>query len=1001
LDKDTPRLIEVAFPLKQTSLDSVHEKNVRHGHISTLHLWPARRPLAACRAALIATLLPDPGNDAERKELLEKIGGIVKKENTFKTVGDRKIPIIKEFTEGGILHWGRENGPAMDYFREEIKKAYGGRAPRVLDPFAGGGAIPLEAMRLGCEATAVDINPVAWFILKCTLEYPQKFAGKTHPLPSFALQNAEFMEEFLKGTSKAAKKSKKQENSSQPSLMDAPEADLSWHVRTWAYWVLEQARKDLGKYYPVIDGKPTVAYLWARTVTCKNCRATIPLLKTLWLCKRGSKRKRIQIKPRANRSGVDFEIVDEPLSGGNDAQQRAYDQRVGKGTMIRSGAWCPVCGNQEAVTMTLDDIKADMIVQREMGNFGKQLTVVVVEGLKGKEYRLPEEHEIQVEHQSDSDLGAIFRDIPFGIPLEPIPGNDRHRAAGSQLPNYGFKCWSDLFTSRQLLALGTLVKYSRTARNAMRLEGYADDWIETIEAYLACIVSRTVDYMATLCVWEHGAEEVKHVFMRWALQMTWDFAEANPLAPVERFYLGGTNSAFRVLGAILSDLLKTPVHPNVINKSALLYEDSPDIIFTDPPYYDAIPYSDLMDFFYIWIRRIVGDRYPKEFASDLTQKKEELVQQHNTGPQAMPGKVFYETGMSNAFSVAYNELNTDGRLVIVFANKQFDAWETLVGSVIKAGFCVTGSWPIVTEMSGGLRNLNRAALASSVWLVCRKREEYARPGWDSRVMEEMKENIEKHLPKFWDAGIRGPDFIWAATGPALESYSKYPAVKKADQPDSLMSVSEFLGHVRRMVVNFVVGRLLSANGETAEALDDLTIYYLMHRQSFGMAEAPAGSVILYCQSCNLRDRDLVDRFDILAHGKSNAETGDEEEPDSDDDSGEETGTNGSTVKLKKWDSRKRKDLGLDALGYKAPLIDRVHHIMQLWSTGDQQKVDSYLEETGLRRSSAFPKLLQALIELARNEGQTDEVSLLESIMNHVTGLGMHYQTSMNTEEQNS
>jgi putative DNA methylase len=198
---DTPRLIEFAFPLKQASLDSVHEKNVRHGHISTLHIWPARQPLAACRAALIATLLPDPGTPEKRQELCEKIGGkVVKRIERKKMPGGQVVEREKEETEGGILHWGREteNAETLQWFRDEIKKAYGGRAPRVLDPFAGGGAIPLEAMRLGCEATAIDINPVAWFILKCTLEYPQKLAGQTRPLPAFILENKEFMEAFLK-----------------------------------------------------------------------------------------------------------------------------------------------------------------------------------------------------------------------------------------------------------------------------------------------------------------------------------------------------------------------------------------------------------------------------------------------------------------------------------------------------------------------------------------------------------------------------------------------------------------------------------------------------------------------------------------------------------------------------------------------------------------------------------------------------------------------------------
>ena len=413
------RLIEVAFPLKQVSMDSVHEKNVRHGHISTLHIWPARRPLAACRAALIATLLPDPGDTAQRKAILERMAGQVVEKIERKRVNGRVVEKKKEETVGGILHWGRERGADLEWFRSEIRKAYGGRAPKVLDPFAGGGAIPLEAMRLGCEVTAMDINPVAWFILKCTLEYPQKLAGQSLPLPEFALKDRQFMEAFLKekqfqgeGLRTLMKQFGHGDNRSiqvdgLPQDDSITHANLAWQVRAWGRWVLARARKELAKYYPTyaafepltpsleyeprplrllevdeegvaqVDSlndavrqglslddsqnprwiaKPTVAYLWARTVTCKQCRGTLPLLKTRWLCKKERKRVLLTMVPDAEQSRVVFGVQgDVPQFGGNAAQRGEHDKRIGAGTMSRTGATCPCCG----AIMTMEDIRLE------------------------------------------------------------------------------------------------------------------------------------------------------------------------------------------------------------------------------------------------------------------------------------------------------------------------------------------------------------------------------------------------------------------------------------------------------------------------------------------------------------------------------------------------------------------------------------------------------------------------------------------------------------------
>ena len=283
------------------------------------------------------------------------------------------------------------------------------------------------------------------------------------------------------------------------------------------------------------------------------------------------------------------------------------------------------------------------------------------------------------------------------------------------------------------------------------------------------------------------------------------------------------------------------------------------------------------------------------------------------------------------------------------------------------------------------RSLASAALASSVWIVCKKRPP-ARPGWDTTVLNEMRDNITQQLRDFWDAGIRGPDFVWAATGPALEAFSKHPVVKKANDPNQLMSVSEFLREVRRMVVDFVVGRVLTQDGdqEAATGLDDVTTYYLLHRHDFGMAEAPVGGCILYALSCNLSDSALVNQHDLLAQvGKGGAS--DEPEEDDPPEDAEETG-GGAKVKLKPYNRRQGRNLGLEAPGGRpVPLIDQVHKLMHLWRAGDQVKVDDYLDTRGLQRNALFNQILQALIELA--DAGSDERSILEALSNHVAARG--------------
>ena len=356
--------------------------------------------------------------------------------------------------------------------------------------------------------------------------------------------------------------------------------------------------------------------------------------------------------------------------------------------------------------------------------------------------------------------------------------------------------------------------------------------------------------------------------------------------------------------------------------------------------------------------------------------------------------------MAGVFERCAQVLTADGRLVIVFANKKPDAWETLVAAIIRAGFAVDGSWPIQTEMGNRQRALAAAALASSLWLVCRKRPETARPGWDNVILAEMKRSMGDSLRDFWDAGIRGPDFVWAATGPALEAYSKHPVVKKANDPGQTMSVSEFLRAVRRLVVEFVVGRVLGeltrtsavppsdAQLEGVAGLDDVTTYYLLHRHDFGMNDAPAGACILYALSCNLSEGDLADRSGLLLRtgGVVADEDGEPEEGDADAE-GEVNEGSGSTFKLRPWKQRRRAGFGAaPGNGSSAvPIVDMVHHLMHLWVDGDVHMVNAYIDERGLRRSETFRHVLQALIELA-DEG-SDERSVLERISNHLQARG--------------
>jgi putative DNA methylase len=1048
---DRPRLIEVAFPLKQASIDSVHEKNVRHGHISTLHIWPARRPLAASRAALIATLLPDPGTPEKRSEIVERLAGsLVERIDRKKMPSGSVVERKKEESVGGILHWGRASGPDLEWFREEVHKACGGRAPRVLDPFAGGGAIPLEAVRLGCETTAIDINPVAWFILKCTLEYPQKLAGQKRPLPEFVLRDRDFMEAFFKaqgceGTLLRTQLEKLGLGENPEPLLAGItpdslhlDAGFAWHVRAWGLWVLQHARRELASYYPTYadfeplkktgrqwerrprtivpikeDGrhdlyalngkfsedylrdetnprwvpKPTVAYLWARTVNCKNCRAPIPLLKTLWLCKKDNKRVLLTMEPNPERTGVIFGVEkDVPVVGGNAAQRREHDKRIGRGTMSKNGAWCPCCGKAGTVAMEMKDIQQEGID----GHLGEMMTAMVLDGPNGKEYVAAQQSDRHVallaECQSLDSLSGLSR---VAIDSALFPASTRSISCHL----YGVRKYRDLFTPRQIVALGAIARGIHLAAKQIENSGYPSPWLKAIVSFLALGFDRFLSFCCVNVRWKVDAEAVVDAFSRFSISLLWDFAESQPI--------GHSAGSWQLCYERIATALDTYEEYSWDNVATVLQQSATkrcdkgkyDVVITDPPYYQAISYADLSDFFYVWLRGV----YPwetSEFSPALTPKDPEIVQHIRKDKDRIAEKAKYEQGMFEAFRSSNNSLAAGGRFVCVFAHKDPEAWEILVSAMIRAGFVVTASWPIQTEMQSRQRASGSASLSSSVWLVSRKRSEEAKPGWDTVVLEEMGNRITARLRDFWDAGIRGPDFVWAATGPALEAYSSHPVVKKANEPGQVMQVHEFLGHVRRMVVNFVVGQVLThgEDSQAASGLDDITAYYLLHRNDFGLEDAPIGACILYAVSCGLSDSALADEYEILLR-TGGIESDDEEEAQTtwaEDESEAEEGT-GSKVKLRPWNQRKRRSMGYTEDGKPAPLIDQIHRLMHLWKAGDQHRVDEYIETTGVRGNQLFHRVLQSLVELSAVG--SEERSILETISNHLAIRGAAVQTA--------
>lgn len=776
IPKECKRLAEVDFPIAVVSKHSAREKSIRHGHPSTLHLWWARRPLAACRAMLMALLLPDPcdplcpgGFKASAKESLLHMPGWSTPRLNEQVKSDEGLRKALLTFIGEFANW--DNAANMDYLaaaRALVKAAHPEEAPLVVDPFAGGGSIPLEALRLGCEAFASDLNPVACLILKVMLE-------------------------------------------------DIPRhgPELAEELRRVGGEIKKQAEKELVEFYPRDpDGATPIAYLWARTVRCEspNCGAEIPLMRSFWLCKKPKRKRALKLKvvgPAGEPPHVEFEIF-EPKT----------DRDVRGGTVTRARATCPCCNTvlpPERVRTQLSGQRggADVVFDtngKRIGGARMFAVVTLSPGIQGRNYRLPTARDYDAVWKAQKRLKQILDEWEQGgkkglcpVPDEPMDLKDSTTLAGR---GYGTTRWGNLFTTRQAVALTGLGDSLRKTIHSENNEIPPD--------LLALVVSRCSDFNSSLTSWANGGEFVRSTFGRQALPMVWDFCETSPFSSESGGFDGALDWVCRVVNHLASSEIR---HGQVEEADACefpLPNETVAVWFTDPPYYDAISYALLSDFFFVWLKRtlpghpLLRDRFDP--GNTLAPKLRECIQ---TGPNETAGRIkdkaFFEDTMERAFAEGCRVLHDQGIGCIVFAHKTTEGWEALLSGVIAGKLVVTGSWPIATERGSRQIARDSAALATSVHLVCRPRPDDAPVGDWGDVLRELPKRVGDWMERLQGENIRGADLVFACIGPALEIFSRYRKVETADGGE--IKLAEYLEKVWEVVGRTALEQILG----TAEA----------------------------------------------------------------------------------------------------------------------------------------------------------------------------------------
>jgi len=803
------RLIEVDLPIRRISDHARREKSIRHGHISTLHIWWARRPLAACRAVLCAALWPDPVDEhcprafqiiaAERmwhwaREERARISAgsaptfdAVRQQPSAFALSQHSATLRQALLDfiADFANWDNSTVPSfLDTARTLTAAAHYGLSadvdastpsadaasvqpmderawtnaitglqskiaehsrPLVVDPFAGGGSIPLEALRIGADAFASDLNPVAVLLNKVVLEYIPRHGRR-----------------------------------------------LAEAVREWGAWVKAEAEKELARFYPAgDDGSTPIAYLWARTIRCEGpgCGVEVPLLRTFWLAKKAGRSVALQLLPQPEHHRCDFRIIVKTREG-----WVAQDDRKSKiaspgfiGTVRSGSATCPCC----EYTTPNSRVRAQLSTVRGGAATARLIAVISLRtGESGRHYRLPTQADEAAATAATKEFETLNAKPNGGISIVPDEMIPKERpspnARGlSPVTRMGVERFGDLFAPRQSLVLVRLGQILQRVSENLSGDG---DLRDAVTICLALAANRQTDALSSFATWAAGGEFIRTTFARQALAIVWDFAEVNPLASASGNWDGAVEWVAKVLEANAGFAVSSATVTQANAAEHPLPDDSAAALVTDPPYYDAVPYSDLSKFFYVWLKRTLGKTQPQLFGSADVPTDEEAIWNPSRiySKTGMPkDEAFYESQMKRAFTEARRVVAPDGIGVVVFAHKTTAGWEAVLGALIDAGWTATGSWPIDTEREVRTNAIGTASLGSSVHIVVRPREaadgtaRSAEVGDWRDVLAELPKRIHEWMPRLAEEGVVGADAIFACIGPALEIFSRYSRVEKS------------------------------------------------------------------------------------------------------------------------------------------------------------------------------------------------------------------------------